>query len=211
MHRFLIAIVVLFNTLLTSSAHAADAPAAPVVPITPPLKIAIEGDKVLINGTAFAMPCQRADLEAVLGKPDRESDLTNFILTWDQLGLVAYVIKEPGPKGKDGKATSIPTPKVRQVTVALDKVDLKYWPAKLFPGVVTVDGAPVTAKTDVTELNAAKKGEPFKAHSAIPAWHIINHENALIVIENASEKVGSKDAKISRVTIDARLAKPAKK
>ncbi|HYE21606.1 MAG TPA: hypothetical protein VEA69_24385 [Tepidisphaeraceae bacterium] len=164
------------------------------VPTNPAeLKVAIEGHKLVINGKTIAVPCERAELEAALGKPDRESDLANLILTWDHFGVIAYVRKDKGV--------------VRQVTVVLDKDAPKFWPAKTFTGTLTLDGAPVTAKSTAEEINAAKTGEKLRADKTMATWQVINYPDAIVTVQSPGEK-GSKDAKVGSVTVDTRYVKP---
>jgi hypothetical protein len=148
----------------------------------------------VINGRSIAVPCERADIEAALGKPDREADMANLILTWDNLGVVAYVRKDVG--------------KVRQITVALDKDTPKFWPAKPFAGTLTLDGAPVTATTTTDQINAAKTGDKLRADKAIATWQVINYPDAIVTVQPPPEKPATKDARIGAVTIDTRYVKP---
>ncbi|HSI35677.1 MAG: hypothetical protein ACAI43_07935 [Phycisphaerae bacterium] len=177
------------TVLLATLGARADVPTNPA-----DLKVAIDGAKVVINGKTIAVPCQRAELEAALGKPDRESDLANLILTWDNFGVVAYVRKDKGV--------------VRQVTLALDKDAPKFWPAKTFAGTLTLDGAPVTAKSTAEEINAAKTGEKLRTDKSIATWQVINYPDAIVSVQPPSEKGGSKDAKVGCVSVDTRYVKP---
>lgn len=184
----------------TISVCAADAPAPPAEP-APADQIAIDGETISINGKSLKLPCDRAEVEAILGKPDREEKLLNTILVWDKRGIVVFVKPDVG--------------KVRQLTVALDKGDFKYWPAHRFPGKLTLDGAEVTAKTDVEELDKARTGDrlkkgPVDTRSGKFKRHTIDHENTIVMLLAADEKVGTKDAKLASVSLDVRYAKPKK-
>ncbi len=127
-------------------------PGKKLLGITPgkKLTIAIDRGTLEINGgKALTLMFDQKELIASLGKPDREAKLTNTLLTWDNLGVFAYV--KPG------------TPKVHAVAIALDRdATLDFWPKKTFAGTATVDGAPVTRDSTIEQINKMKKGLPFE-------------------------------------------------
>src|SRR5262249_54085317 len=103
------------------------------------------------------------------GKPTRESDLpANTILTWDELGVLAYL--KPG------------SDKIHSVDLALGKQSLPFWPKKLFSGKVAVDGAEVSAQATPQAINRAKKGMPFKQHSVRKSSWRLEHSNTVIIL-----------------------------
>ena len=114
------------------------------------LTIAFDRGTVSINGgKALTLMFDQKELIAALGRPDREAKLTNTLLTWDDLGIFAYVKPE--------------TPKVHAVAIALDRdPSLEFWPKKTFAGTATVDGAAVTRASTVEQINKVKKGLPFE-------------------------------------------------
>lgn len=126
--------------LATTPMRADDRPAKPVV--------AISGESLSINGKTLTLPCEKKDLVAALGKPDRVAKLANTMLTWDELGVFAYMKPD--------------TTQVTLLSIALDRDTPSFWPKKVFAGTLTVDGATVTADSTLTAINNAKKGKPFE-------------------------------------------------
>ncbi|HJZ55498.1 MAG TPA: hypothetical protein VKE74_11090 [Gemmataceae bacterium] len=121
--------------------------------------IAVSGESITINGKGLTLPFEQKELIAVLGKPDREATRANVLLTWDDQGVFAYA--KPG------------TTRIHAVSVALGRDTPSFWPKKNFSGVLTVDGAPVTADSTVAAINKAKKGKPFEKDSSDPdVWTI---------------------------------------
>ncbi|HEX8911531.1 MAG TPA: hypothetical protein VF796_04155, partial [Humisphaera sp.] len=122
----LLAIVVTLSMLVARPAAAADGKPDAAKPVAKDLKVVVDGEKLTVNGKTLTLPADPVDVIAVLGPPDREANLANRIVTWDGLGLLAYVTKkEPA--------------KVRQLTVALGRDDLPFWPKADFSGTLTVD------------------------------------------------------------------------
>ena len=188
---------VLLLALSLLAAGPAAAAAAADKPVAKELKVAVEGENVTINGKTLTLPADPADLVAVLGPPDRDVVLANRILTWDALGLVAYVTKKDPAK-------------VRQLTVALDRDPMKFWPTSTFSGTLTVDGAVVTARSTVEEINKAKAGTKFAPDEVLTAWQSIAHENVLVMLTPPAAGA-TPGANFSGLNVDARLAKAAAK
>jgi hypothetical protein len=152
------------------------------------LEINIDGKTLTIKGTKFMVPCEREDLLKVLGKPTRELNLANKLLTWDELGIFAY--QTPN------------TTKVRAVSIALDHAPRQFFPKKLFTGVLKIDGVAVTAETSVDDLNQARKDKPqFKA--GFDTW-AADYGDTGVWLTGPDKKTKSKTAKIGTVEIDTK-------
>jgi hypothetical protein len=54
------------------------------------LTIRVDESQVSIDGKGVTLPTERQVLIDILGEPSRVSRRANTLLTWDQLGLVAY-------------------------------------------------------------------------------------------------------------------------
>lgn len=141
-------------------------------PVTGKLTVGITGDSVVLNGKAFALPFDQKDLIAILGKPTRETRLTSTLLTWDELGVVAFV--KPGGT------------KVVAVSIALDRDTLSFWPKKPFVGAVMVDGAEVTAAATVEGINKAKKGRPFDKDASDPNGWVADGKAAAVYLRRGA-------------------------
>ena len=113
------------------------------------VEVEIAGGTLVVNGKKLTLMFDQKELIELLGKPDREAKLQNTLLTWDDLGLFAYV--KPG------------TPSVHAVAVALGRDEkIMFWPKKSFTGKLTVDGAELKADTKIAALNKAKKAPEFE-------------------------------------------------
>jgi hypothetical protein len=146
--------------------------------------VAVEDEAVVLNGTRLTLPFDRDELIKVLGKPSREADLSaNKLLTWDDLGIVAY-------QQSNGKT-------IHGLSVALDKRSFSFWPKTLFDGTLTVDGAPLTATSDMETVNGAKKGKKFERNKVLPDTWAIQHERVLITLGDPDPALKGKDAKAS--------------
>ncbi|WNG14375.1 hypothetical protein [Cystobacter fuscus] len=131
------------------------APAPPPAPGTPenPL-LTVEGTTVRYNGQLLPWEDTGA-WRRVLGPPSRE---TEGILTWDELGLFLYDQdpKVPGPEAFEillGRARLSPH----------SKGEPDSWPHKTFTGRLLVDGATVTSRSKLHEINRDKKGTDFSS------------------------------------------------
>jgi len=113
-------------------------------------RLVFTGPSVALADKSFRLPCSKDALHAALGTPDRIERLANDIHVWDGIGIFAYV--RPG------------TDETFSVNVALGDMTkfLKFAPKRPFTGPLTVDGAPVTVKSDIDAVNKAKKGQPFR-------------------------------------------------
>ncbi|WP_095978617.1 hypothetical protein [Melittangium boletus] len=89
----------------------------------------------------------------VLGPPSREQE---GILTWDELGLFLYdqERQRPGPE-------SFEILMGRKRHSQLTRTEPDFWPRKLFPGRLFVDGGPITSKSNINDINRDKKGKSF--------------------------------------------------
>ncbi|WP_434385503.1 DUF7738 domain-containing protein [Melittangium boletus] len=129
-----------------------EAPAAPTPGTTTSPLITVEGTAVRYNGQLLDWDSTES-WRRVLGPPSREQE---GILTWDELGLYLYDQDphRPGPEEFDvlfGRTMHSP------LTVG----EPDFWPRKLFPGRLFVDGGPITSKSNINEINRDKKGKSF--------------------------------------------------
>ncbi len=146
--------------------------------------VAITGESIAINGKLLKLPCEKKELVAALGDPDREASLANVLLTWDDFGMFAYV--KPG------------TTRVLAISVAFNRDTPSFWPKKNFPGTLTVDGATVTTDSDPVQLNKSKKGKPFEKSAFDPDSMTIEGSKATLFLRKAAGRV-------VEVTLDASL------
>jgi hypothetical protein len=121
-----------------------------------------------------SLPPRRADLVKVLGEPTRVTKLTNTCLTWDEYGLCA----SENPR----------TGKIEAITVALRKRDYKYWPKDTFTGTARVDGALVTSRSSVAEINCRKKGDPFERNFLVTGSWTVYQGGLLLSLVEAGEE-----------------------
>jgi hypothetical protein len=118
--------------------------------------VAVTGQKVTINGADMGLKPMIADLEKVLGKPDRTTDTpqgVNKIYTWDKYGVVAY---DP----KDGRCIS--------TTFPYKPMGTEFSPKAMFNGTITVDGKAIPVGTDIADLKkVADATQPYGADSMV--------------------------------------------
>jgi hypothetical protein len=110
--------------------------------------IAMSDGTLELRGKKLALPFPPEELTSLLGNPDRTTNLISTILTWDELGLYAYV----DPKTK----------MVVNFYVAFQNDGVAFTPKKLYSGKLLLDGAEVTVESTIDGINEARKGTPFK-------------------------------------------------
>jgi hypothetical protein len=125
-------------------------PPAPGTPENPLLTV--EGTTVRYNGQLLPWEDTGA-WRRVLGPPSRERD---GLLTWDELGLFLYDQdpKVPGPEALEvllGRARLSPH----------SRGEPESWPRKTFTARLLVDGAAITNRSMIGEINRDKKGASF--------------------------------------------------
>jgi hypothetical protein len=129
------------------------APAPPPAPGTPenPL-LTVEGITVRYNGQLLPWEDTGA-WRRVLGPPSREED---GILTWDELGIFLYdrEPKDPGPE-------SFEVLLGRTIRFEPPLSEPNFWPRKTFTARLLVDGAVITSRSKIHEINRDKKGTEF--------------------------------------------------
>jgi hypothetical protein len=135
----------------------------------------VKGDALTLKGQKLILPCAQAAVEKVLGKPSRTVKGFNTVLVWDDLGIFVYQDKT--------------TKKVIMVAFVQGTLKAPYAPKSKFAGKLTVDGAAVTAKSDVAALNKAKKGGAFQQGKAFKeAWTLKHKGSASVSVVCPNEK-----------------------
>jgi hypothetical protein len=135
------------------------------------MEIAILDDSFALNGKRIDSPIFVKELVSLLGKPSRETSRYSTISTWDDLGI--YVFSDP----KSGK--------VKAFTVSLNKESSDFSPKKVFTGRIIVNGTRITPESTIDEINAAKRGQPFKKSMIPYAWNA-DYLNKSIFIKMAA-------------------------
>jgi hypothetical protein len=141
------------------------------------IDIAFTGAVMTMGGKKFTLPVDEDDLIAVLGKPDRTADLANKIITWDEIGVFAYI----RPK----------TTTCHAFAICIGNDTLSFWPKKSYSGKLTVDGAELKANSDIDDVNDLKKGKPFKEDNILTdVWSIDHKEGTLYLRKSPKAKEG---------------------
>ena len=122
------------------------------------IKITISGSSISVKGREIVFPIDTTELFRLLGPPDRTSELSNTIFTWDNIGIIAY--ERPN------------TNKVIQLGIAMGTKRYAFWPAKTFSGVLTIDNARISRQSKLIELNRVKSGRKFVQSSLPFIWEI---------------------------------------
>jgi len=119
----------------------------------------IDGTKIQLNGVELSGRPMVADVQAVLGKPDRVWDTSggvNKIHTWDRLGVIVYEPKD----GTPGRGISI--------TFPFKAMGQTYTPSTNFAGSLSVDGKAVLATTILGSVKSRPGATaPYGADSVV--------------------------------------------
>ena len=91
-----------------------------------------------INGKAIPEKPLPAEMEAILGAPDRTLDLSNTLLVYDDLGLVLYVKPSIG--------------RVTQLSIFYNRLDFDFMPANLYSGALSIYGQTVLKSPTINGL-----------------------------------------------------------
>ncbi|CAN5333974.1 hypothetical protein BH10ACI2_BH10ACI2_25010 [soil metagenome] len=120
-----------------------------VVSIAQPT-IEIKKSLFYINGIPIQLPIPAAELERIIGKSDRSMEGIRKVSTWDKLGLIGYQ--------KVGSEDFI------EIGVILNVAEntFDFMPGSTYTGLLTVDGAKVTANSTRDTVNQKKSGGKFK-------------------------------------------------
>lgn len=113
-------------------------------------KIEVSKSGFFIDGTAVKLPIRESDLNKILGTPDKTFEGVQTVKTWESLGLIGYQ--------KTGSEEFL------EIGVVLDIKEnvFDFTPSSPFVGILTVDGAKVTARSTRDSVNKGKKGKKFK-------------------------------------------------
>lgn len=160
--------------------------------ITPKDKanVLIDDGNLSIDGASLSMPCQEADLVAVLGPPDRELDLYGKEITdkdrrpyacslvWDAIGISAVRASEWSDTEKKYHYSD----PIEKIKVVVDPgVNSADWPLKAISGKLAVDGVKITYFTPIDEINQQHADRPFTKPDDSSAWYFTTYENGLKV------------------------------
>lgn len=103
-----------------------------------------------LNGTAVKFPIASAELENVIGKPDRTMEGVRRVATWDKLGLTGY--------------QKVDSDKYMEIGFILNVAEntFSFTPEKLYNGSLIIDGVHITAASTRDSVNRKKTGGKFK-------------------------------------------------
>jgi len=142
-YRFFCVIIIL---LLSLSAKGQETTAA----LTAQPTVEIKKSAFYLNGKIVKLPIPSADLERIIGKPDRSKEGARKISTWDKLGLIAYQ--------KTDSDNFI------EIGIVLNVLENKFdfTPDNPYRGSFTIDGAKLTADSTRNTVNQKKTGPKFR-------------------------------------------------
>jgi hypothetical protein len=142
------------------------------------LEIVVAGETVTLNGKKLTLPCEREELVKALGAPTREAAKASRLLTWDELGLYAY-------QARDGT-------KVNALAITFGPDKFAFWPKKPFAGTLRVNGAAVSGRTTLAEINRAAS-KRFERDKVLPDSYTARDGKALLTLREppsgSTEKV----------------------
>jgi hypothetical protein len=190
--RFVAVLAVCGGSLAFGCALPAPADEAPPRKEPGKLQVEIAGGTVTVNGTKLSLPIERKDLIRLLGKPSREMELANTILTWDDLGIHAYQV--------------LNTEKVRAIQVTLDPETYRFSPKKVFSGSLKVEGAVVTAESTIKDINRAMKQGTFRKEEGLGSWKV-QYKDCVLYLNQADTKTKTEKANFSSLQLDQKESK----
>ncbi len=136
------------------------------------LDLTIDKD-LSFDGKVVKLPASLAEVQKVLGPPDRVANLANKIHTWDKLGVTVYA---------NGDGT-----KVEEICIQLAKEPYPFSPKESWAGKVTAFGFGVGTKTD----NASFEKAGFKRKSLLEAYNYEKDANGIHVsVDTVDNKLG---------------------
>lgn len=112
--------------------------------------VEIKRSAFYINDTRVKLPITAADLENIIGKPDRTMEGARKVSTWDKLGLTGYQKTD--------------SDEFIEIGVILNVTDnaFDFTPEKPFSGSFIIDGAKITTASTRNTVNQKKTGSKFK-------------------------------------------------
>ena len=128
--------------------------------------VEIKKSTFYLNGTAVKLPIKAADLEKIIGKPDRAMEGARKVSTWDKLGLTGYQKTD--------------SDEFIEIGVILNVTDnaFDFTPEKPFIGSFTIDGA--------KDINIALVSH---GASSVNLTFVIKEEFAAAVIKSLHEEL----------------------
>lgn len=138
------------------------------------VQVTVVLDTTVINGVRLQMPMDLGRLIEVLGDPDRMTKGKpdqNTLHTWDELGMLAY----ESPNGK-----------IISLAVCFGREDKDFWPRKYFRGLLRVDGATVTGRTSIGEINRGKEGKKFERSKYLTDNFTLRNKTSSLFIQEAT-------------------------
>jgi hypothetical protein len=102
------------------------------------LQIVVNKDALDIDDKRFSPPYSKKDFHTLIGPPDRSTSKINLIDTWDDLGIHAY--------SKHGSET------YSEFQISFIPDAFEFSPRNPFPGVLSINGQILGAKTTNDEL-----------------------------------------------------------
>jgi hypothetical protein len=105
------------------------------------VELKIAGGELSINGQIMKVPMNKDDYYKALGKPDRVTEKSNTIHTWDKIGVWAF------EKPKTGVISCLSL-----LLFDNPKRRLDFTPKSTFSGILTFDGVKIEANTPPKSL-----------------------------------------------------------
>jgi hypothetical protein len=96
---------------------------------------------VVIGSTLVRLPGQSSALVEALGVPSRTEELTNRILTWDELGVYAFLYPDDG--------------RVHAIAFSFECKDLTFCPGSAYAGKIAVGSTEVPQVLDEQRFREA--------------------------------------------------------
>jgi hypothetical protein len=142
------------------------------------LRIEILDESFILNGKELKLPVPPEEIRKLLGEPSRETKLANTILTWDELGLCAYV--NPGSE------------RVIEIHIFFKKDKLPFTPKKVFAGKAILDGSIIAESSTKEDINSVRRDKPFQnTLESMPFWVRRKQGTQSLIFESLNKENGS--------------------
>ncbi|MFT3746422.1 MAG: hypothetical protein QM785_19280 [Pyrinomonadaceae bacterium] len=142
-----------------------------------------------LNGSAVKLPIGAAELEKIIGKPDRTMEGARKVATWDKLGLTGYQKTD--------------SDEYIEIGVILNITDnaFPFTPEKAFNGSLLIDGAKVNTASTRNSVNQKKTGGKFKPIPLVGMLSDYKTGGLYLVMWQEAKRGASGSGKILQVNV----------
>ena len=142
-----------------------------------------------LNKIPIKLPIAAAELEKIIGKPDRTTEIARKVATWDKLGITGYQ-----------KTNSDEYIEIGFILNVTDNA-FDFTPASVFNGSFVIDGAKITAASTRNSVNQKKTGTKFKPLPRVGILSDYKTGGIYLVMWQEAKRGASGSGKILQVNV----------